>query len=157
MRRVQRVAAYALCVDADDRLLLCRLSARTQAPGWWTLPGGGVEFGEHPEMTVQRELTEETGLSGEVVELLGVDSATGVVRADAGDHDAGDYDLHRIRLLYRVRITGGTLRAEAAGSTDDARWFRASEAELAPLVPVGELGLRYAWGGAGTTPSPDGP
>ena len=29
--RVQRVAAYNLCVDADDRLLLVRLSERTEA------------------------------------------------------------------------------------------------------------------------------
>ena len=45
----QRVAAYVVCTDAEDRLLLCRLTALTARPGAWTLPGGGVEFGEHPE------------------------------------------------------------------------------------------------------------
>ncbi|MDP9336579.1 MAG: NUDIX domain-containing protein, partial [Actinomycetota bacterium] len=52
--RIQRVAAYNLCVDSDDRLLLVRLSERTEAPGSWTLPGGGVEFGEHPEAAALR-------------------------------------------------------------------------------------------------------
>jgi len=48
IQRVQRVAAYNVCVDDADRLLLCRLSGITEAPGSWTLPGGGIDFGEHP-------------------------------------------------------------------------------------------------------------
>ena len=44
--RVQRVGAYGVCLDADRRILLCRLTAITSRPGWWTLPGGGVDFGE---------------------------------------------------------------------------------------------------------------
>jgi len=30
--------------------------------GLWTLPGGGVLWGEHPDQTVFREMEEETGL-----------------------------------------------------------------------------------------------
>ena len=63
---LQRVAAYNVCVDELDRLLVCRLSAITEAAGAWTLPGGGVEFGEHPEHAAIRELTEETGLTGRI-------------------------------------------------------------------------------------------
>ena len=53
-RRIQRVAAYNVCVDPDDRLLVCRLSDITEAPGAWTLPGGGIQFGEHPEIAAIR-------------------------------------------------------------------------------------------------------
>ena len=76
-RRRSRVAAYALCTSGDA-LLLCRIAPGVTG-GWdgmWALPGGGVDFGEHPRDAVLRELAEETGLSGEVVELLEVDSAT---------------------------------------------------------------------------------
>src|SRR6266576_788909 len=67
-----RVGGYALCVDDRERILLSRLSAIEVDVGAWTLPGGGVEFGEHPDATVIRELAEETGLVGESEEVAGV-------------------------------------------------------------------------------------
>ncbi|MEU0533430.1 NUDIX hydrolase [Amycolatopsis tolypomycina] len=36
----------------------------------WELPGGRLEPGETPEETVAREITEETGLSVDVAEIL---------------------------------------------------------------------------------------
>lgn len=38
----------------------------------WGLPGGFLEFGEQPELAVQREIFEETGLELEEVELYSV-------------------------------------------------------------------------------------
>jgi ADP-ribose pyrophosphatase YjhB (NUDIX family) len=87
LARIQRVAAYNVCLDGEGRLLLCRLSAITEAPGAWTLPGGGIDFGEHPEAGAIRELREETGLIGRIDKLLAVDSmhrpaGVGARRAD---------------------------------------------------------------------------
>src|SRR5262245_62094450 len=127
--RVQRVAAYNVCIDAAGRLLLCRLSAVTEAAGAWTLPGGGVEFGEHPEAAALRELEEETGLVGEIAGLLAVDSIHRPVRLG---EDAADY--HSIRILYRTTIVAGELKHELAGSTDRAEWHTRSELATLPLV-----------------------
>lgn len=49
-------------------LLVKRTDTRSMHPGKWEFPGGGVENGETPEDAVLRELKEETGLDGEIVE-----------------------------------------------------------------------------------------
>jgi ADP-ribose pyrophosphatase YjhB (NUDIX family) len=143
VRRIQRVAAYNVCVDAADRLLVCRLSAITERAGWWTLPGGGVEFGEHPEQTALRELHEETGLTGRIAELLTVDSLT---RVALSEDDGNKYDYHSVRIVYRTEAAGGELKHEAVGSTDLAAWYARSELEGLPLVDMGKLGVRLAYG-----------
>ena len=56
-----RVSAYGLVVNGD-RILLTQLAAHCYRPGQWTLPGGGMDHGELPEQTLQREFLEETGL-----------------------------------------------------------------------------------------------
>jgi ADP-ribose pyrophosphatase YjhB (NUDIX family) len=57
-----RVVASAVVVD-DDRLLLIRRRNPPDA-GRWSIPGGGVEYGETLAEAVLRELAEETGLEG---------------------------------------------------------------------------------------------
>src|SRR4051812_45436291 len=106
--RVQRVAAYNVCVDESSRLLLCRLSDITERPGWWTLPGGGIDFGEHPEAGALRELTEETGLVGRIVELLRVESHSRAAFSPEGV----EHDYHSVQIIYRTEIIGGELRDE---------------------------------------------
>jgi 8-oxo-dGTP diphosphatase len=141
--RVQRVAAYNVCVDDEHRLLLCRLTAVTDRPGYWTLPGGGIEFGEHPSEAARRELAEESGLDGRIVELLAVDSTARAV-TDARGRRA----YHSIRIIYRTEIVGGALAYESDGSSDRAEWFTREEAERLPLVELGRRGIELAFGDA---------
>lgn len=139
-RRLQRVAAYALCLDGDA-ILLSRIApgATASSDGMWTLPGGGVDFGEDPRDAAIRELEEETGLVGEVVELAGVDSWTGSFLIPG---DTVETDFHGIRILYRVRVVGGDLRDEVGGSSDTCRWVPAVELSSFPLVDLARLGAR---------------
>ena len=141
--RLQRVAAYNVCLDETSRLLMCRLSDITERPGWWTLPGGGINFGEHPEIAALRELEEETGLTGRIVELLAVDSIQRVVNNDP--RLDGDIEYHSVRIVYRTEITGGELRHETDGSTDRAAWWTRDDVESMPLVELGRLGLGLAF------------
>jgi ADP-ribose pyrophosphatase YjhB (NUDIX family) len=140
---MQRVAAYNVCVDDSSRLLLCRLSDITERPGWWTLPGGGIDFGEHPEAGALRELTEETGLTGRVLELLAVDSIRRTVRADTRLPVETDY--HSVRIVYRTEIVGGELRHETDESTDQAAWCTRDDVATMPLVELGRLGVGLAF------------
>ena len=56
-RQITRVAAYGLMLQ-DDSMMLCRISgAVPNYKGQWTLPGGGLDFGEDPADAVVREGT----------------------------------------------------------------------------------------------------
>ena len=124
-----RVAAYAVAHDEEGRILLCHISPAVGVGDVWTLPGGGLDFGEAPEAAVLRELAEETGYAGELEGLAGV--------SDRMFRDVdGAARMHAIRILYRVRIVGGELRDEPDGSTDTCRWFTPAEARK---VRLGEL------------------
>jgi 8-oxo-dGTP diphosphatase len=141
--QVTRIAAYALCVDESERILLARLTYPEVKAGWWTLPGGGLGFGETPSEAVLRELTEETGLRGEIESLAGVESW---VRRGTGAGGIAD-DFHAIQIIYRVRVTGGTLTNELDGSTDEAAWFTRAELAQIPIVELVVAGLRLLDGG----------
>lgn len=134
------VGAYAVCIDRSDRVLLCRVGPGYEQTGKWTLPGGGVEFGEAPEIAVIRELREETGLAGEVEALAFVDSGTGPSGTERGV-EYGPY--HAIRIVYRVAVVGGELRNELEGSTDAAEWFSWGAASQLPLVGLARAALTY--------------
>jgi ADP-ribose pyrophosphatase YjhB (NUDIX family) len=112
-----RVGAYAICTDAEGRLLVCRLALGYPSTGAWTLPGGGVEFGEHPDAAVIRELREETGLDGTIERIAMVSSST------FPKPSSRPGPLHAIAILYRVDITGGNLAVEVGGSTDACEWM----------------------------------
>ncbi len=55
------VVACAL-IDADGRVLLTERPAGKMMAGLWEFPGGKVESGERPEVTLIRELKEELGI-----------------------------------------------------------------------------------------------
>jgi 8-oxo-dGTP diphosphatase len=62
--------AVSAAIFRDNRILLVR-RARSPAKGFYSLPGGRVEFGESLLAALHREVAEETGLTIEIVELAG--------------------------------------------------------------------------------------
>ncbi len=126
MHRMRRIAAYGLCRDDADRVLLVRASRRSNHEGRWFLPGGGVHHGEDPADAARREVAEETGLR---VEIEGVrDVVTEVDRLPDGYR-------HQDRLIFDCRIVGGSLRDESDGTTDRAAWVGSDELSGLPLMP----------------------
>lgn len=134
---VRRIAAYGVCRDDEDRVLLVRAAPGTGTPGVWSLPGGAVDHGENPHDTAVREIAAETGLS---VALRGLKD----VLADMRALPNRGVTIHTDRLIYDVAVRGGSLRDRIGQSTDLARWFPLDAVCDLPLRPftATALGLR---------------
>jgi ADP-ribose pyrophosphatase YjhB (NUDIX family) len=118
----------------DDQVLLSRLAPYLAPTERWTLPGGGVDFAEHPRDAVVREVYEETGLHAEVGEHAWIDSAliTG---------GSGEGERHAIRIVYDGWVGADAPEPrviEDDGSTVDARWHPLDEV-LSGRLPVVQL------------------
>jgi 8-oxo-dGTP diphosphatase len=122
----QRIAAYGVCVDEEDRLLLARAAPSLTLAGRWFLPGGGVQHGENPVDSLRREIEEESGLSVVLGPLLDVLSDVRTLPDETS--------LHTVRLIYRIESWQGTLRPETEGTTDDIRWVTREELATLPLA-----------------------
>ncbi|HVO77102.1 MAG TPA: NUDIX hydrolase [Candidatus Bathyarchaeia archaeon] len=105
--------AVGVLVVEDGRVLLVK---RRFDPyrGLWSIPSGFIEYDEDVRSTGVREALEETGLAVEIVSLHAVESCFDDPRGNT------------LLVLYRARVTGGTL---AAG--DDAEEVR--------FFPLGDL------------------
>lgn len=131
----QRVSAYAIVSDSS-RILLCRISE--ELPRWeglWTLPGGGLNFGESPEEAVVREVREETGL---------IVVPKSVVAIDSFRETSEEEDFHGIRIIYLVDVVGGSLKDEISGTTDCCQWHQLQSSSPAQMVGLAELGIQMA-------------
>lgn len=104
-----RVAVRVVLLDPDDRVLLFEgrdLSDAQDALRWWFTAGGGVDEGETFDEAAQRELFEETGLTG--LELVGPFHRREVQFLNHGE------PLHQVEHFYAARTTDTEL--------DDTGW-----------------------------------
>ena len=98
----------------EGRLLLVKRGVEP-FKGWWGIPAGFLEPGEHPADGAAREVLEETDLRVAVGELVGT-------YVDVYGEEAGKYTL---TMYYLAGVVGGEPRAG-----DDAaaiKWFSLAE------------------------------
>lgn len=132
----QRVAAYALvrrAAGTGGEVLLTRLAPHVRFDGW-TLPGGGVDHGEHPREALRREIHEETGLHAEPGRIVDVYSTHFVGARPDGLVE----DYHGIALIFEAELLDQSRDVEphvldVGGSTDLAAWVPLPEAVALPL------------------------
>ena len=94
------------------------------------MPVGGVEWGEHPDAAVLRELEEETGITD-----------VRDVRSAQRPHDS----FHHVGIVYEVTPGSVAVTPEQDGSTDRCEWFTEHEARNLPLVPIARFAVALAW------------
>lgn len=114
--------AVSAGIFRDGKILLVR-RARDPARGVYTFPGGRVEFGESLHEAVAREIREETGLTIEIVGLVGYREA---LPPRTGGHG------HFVILPFAALWVAGdvTLNDEL----DDARWLTPGAISGLPLT-----------------------
>ncbi|MBI3610484.1 MAG: NUDIX hydrolase [Nitrospirae bacterium] len=102
----------------------------------WCLPKGWVEPGERLEETAVREVREETGLHGEILQKIGDISYQFYSKEDRARIDK---TVHFFLMDYR----GGDT-ADHDAEVDAAEWFPLDQAETAMIYPTEKEIVRKA-------------
>jgi len=125
------VGVGAIIVEKNRVVLVKR--GHPPLAGEWSIPGGVLEVGETLREAAVREALEETGLTVEPADLLGV--------YDRILRDADERTLyHYVLIDFLCRRVSGEL--QASGDADEARWFTAEEAaELSLAKDTAEVVL----------------
>jgi 8-oxo-dGTP diphosphatase len=122
--------AVSAVIFRDGKVLLVR-RARSPAKGFYSLPGGRVEFGETLHAALHREVAEETSLRIEIAELAGwrevVPAAEGgghylimsfAARWSAGEvvlnEELDDHQWLAVDAIAEMKLTGGLMEVIGA-------------------------------------------
>jgi 8-oxo-dGTP pyrophosphatase MutT (NUDIX family) len=116
-------AGGVLVKTIRGRPVVAAIRPRGKPDGVWALPKGNLDPGERPEETALREVLEETGVHGHLVEKLGD------VKYTYTRHDG--VRVFKIVSFYLLRAGRGRLgdiEERIRIEVDEARWLPLDEA-----------------------------
>lgn len=124
MQKKYRPNVAMLILNAKGQILACE---RSDIPGAWQIPQGGIDPGEIPEQAMWRELEEEIGISKEQARILG--KLPNPILYDWPEHlysrgfHGQEQHYFLLRLDENTKITLDTEHAEFAST----RWLTKNE------------------------------
>ena len=128
------VVAVTAFVVRDHRLLLIRRTAN----GLWALPGGAQDFGESIAGTVVRETAEETGITVEVDEVVGIYTDPAHVV---------EYSDGEVRQQFSICFRADYLSGEPTTSDEssEVRWVYRDDLEALDIHPSMRLRIDHGY------------
>ncbi len=107
------VGCGALIINNKNETLLLKRGAKSRnQAGFWSKPGGTVEFGEKIEDAIIREIKEEFGVEIELIKFLGFTN-----------HIIEEERQHWLSISYLARIIKGEPRNMEPEKHDEIGWF----------------------------------
>jgi 8-oxo-dGTP diphosphatase len=136
------LGVYGVLVMNNKVLLIKK--ARGPHTGKWDFPGGTIEFGEEPSVTLQREFWEETGITSLKGEIRDSISYTLIYPYSETQLE----ELHHIGIIYDVTLLDLNFELKTCGDEQDslgAQWIEIEQLntlELTPFVKTIMLDIR---------------
>lgn len=129
-----KIGVSALLVK-DNKVLLVK-RGKEPFKGFWSLPGGLLEFGEEAKTATIREVKEETELNVQEPEFLTYLEA---MSTDGNE----DTPFHYVLLVFLFQKIDGI--AKAGDDAADCRWVDDAELDKLRLTPkTAEIISKYA-------------
>lgn len=120
------VGCGAIIINDNNEILLLKRSQKNRNDaGFWTCPGGAVEWFENTEEAVIREAKEEVGLDVEVVRLL---KFSNMINQETQSHWVG------VQYLCRV-VSGEPVNVES-DVHEEVKWFSLDDLPEKLTIPV---------------------
>jgi len=117
------VGTGAIIVNTEGKLFLAKRGRESRNERYkWEFPGGSVEFGEHLQDALIREIREEYGVVIQIDQLL-----------DVVDHIIPQEHQHWISPTFLCRVANGIPHIMEPHKCDAIGWFGLHE------IPVNEL------------------
>jgi len=98
--------------DKNETLLLKRGRKSRNQAGYWSKPGGTVEFGEKIEDAIRREIKEELNIEIELIKFLGFTN-----------HIIKEENQHWLSISYLAKIIKGVPKNLEPDKHDEIGWF----------------------------------
>lgn len=128
-RTMHRLVAKVVLRNPKGELLLQKVK-RGFFTGHWTLPGGFLDYAEHPRRGAERELLEELGVSLTLPDPRGESGevASGIDRCIVQERIFNSEGLDWVSFTYLVDVEEGIEFVCKPDEVEEARWFSYDEA-----------------------------
>ena len=129
-RTLHRVVSKVVITNSEGMILMAKVT-RGFFTGCWTLPGGFVDYGEHPRRGAEREALEELGIVISIADPKG-ESGEPVAGDDGALIQEAIFQQDGINWISFTYRCSADIPAEEIVPKDDeieeARWFSPKEA-----------------------------